>query len=1235
MNISNLNSKYIFIIRTISHLSLSYLYKIKFKFLFFVLQFIFSYSFIVIAQYPDIQKKFLHFQHLNVEEGLSQGTILSVFQDSRGFLWFATQYGLNRYDGYSFKIYTNDPLDSLSISNNFILSVAEDKLGNLWIGTENGLNKFVYSSNTFTRYLQDSTDLSIISYVIVDKNNVIWAGTSSKGLYRLIMNNNKTNSITTTNYRNNPNNIYSLSSNLARCIFEDSKERIWVGTDKGLNLLADYKKGIFKRITTVYNENRIIESQIWTICEGESGKLLIGSTAGLYSVFEDLDNSFYLVDFFIRNKNLSIPHTVISAYKDNSDNLWLGTYAGGLYLWNGKNFQLSKILGRLETNNLQTVSIHSILVDRTNVLWIGTKSGLLKYSPTNSYFDNFGNTKGLTTDENLVLTFLEDRTGKIWIGKSLNLELFDPAKGKSEEFDLDRYITYSPSDLGVKSLYQDNTTTIWIGTLWRGLYEMTGRTGKKGDYEFHQYWFYNNSNPALYDNAALKIIEDKWGYLWIATKFGIKRFNRTNKKFYDLKFTLQSKIKPPSSIVYEIYKSPGNQDIIWIGTRSQGMYQVQLGKNENEITGLRHFTPDSKNAHSLSTEFVRTILEDTKGRLWAGTLSRGLDLLNKDSTTFTNFGIKDGLPSEAILGLLEDNFGYLWISTISGLCRFDPESLETINFYKSDGLQSSEFNGGSYLKSKSGELFFGGINGFDVVHPELVKKNNLPPHVVITEIQLYNQSIFNRIQKNNIDTSRSGNDYGSIELAHNENVLSFEFSALDYINPVNNKYAYMMQGIDTSWNFVGSRRFANYSKIPPGSYIFKVKASNNNGVWNNNGASLRVTINPPFWQTWWFRILSIIILISLLIIFYKYRIKKISKKKKALEIQVKERTEAEQKIKDALSEVEKLKNELEAENIYLQDEIKLTNNFESIISTSESFKKILYKVEQVSSTDAIVLILGESGTGKELLARAIHNLSSRKNKPLIKVNCAALPAHLIESELFGHEKGAFTGAYAKKIGRFELANEGTIFLDEIGELPLELQAKLLRVLQEGEFERLGGTIPIYVDVRVIAATNRDLENALKEGAFREDLYYRLNVFPIKIPPLRERKEDIPVLVNHFINKHGKKIGKKIESISPKLMRKFIDYDWPGNVRELENVIERAIIISPESSFKLEESLHNDKENGNTSGFQSLEEIERKYILEVLESTNWRVSGPNGAAKILGLVPSTLQFRMKKLNIQRK
>ncbi len=1212
--------------RIIFPFSLNSNYKIKFQQLIFILSLIFFSSINLSAQENDLQKEFLRFQYFGVDEGLSQGTIYSIFQDSHGFLWLATQFGLNRYDGYTFKSYVNSTTDSTSISSNFVLSIAEDKNGDLWVSTENGLNRFNYNHETFTRYLQDSTDMSVVSSVYVDKNGVIWAGTPSRGLYRLEVNNDKTDDVTITNYRHDSNNFYSLSSNLARCIFEDSKGRIWVGTDKGLNLLADSKKGIFKKITNIYNENKTVEAQIWTICESKSGRLVVGSTAGLFSVFEDLNNSYYLIDFFIQNRKLFIPNTVISAYQDNSDNLWLGTYAGGLYLWNEKNLQLSKIFDRLNKNDLQTSTVYSIKADYSKVLWIGTKSDLLKYSPTNSYFDSFENTIKQSKDENLVLTFLEDKDGKIWIGKSLNLELFDPIKEKTEKFNLEHYISYRPHDLGVKSIYQDSSGTLWIGTLWRGLFEMKEKNEKRNDYSFHQYWYYANNNPDLYDNAVLKMIEDKWGYLWLATKYGVKRFNKENKKFYDLKFTPQSKIKPPESIVYEIYKSPSNPNIIWIGTRSQGMFEVKLGNNENEITGLSHFTPDSKIPNSLSAEFVRTILEDKKGRLWVGTVSSGLHLLNNDSTTFTKFGTKDGLPSNAILGLLEDNLGYLWISTISGLCRFDPETFESISFSKSDGLQNSEFNGGANFKSKSGDLYFGGTKGFDIVHPDLVQKNKRPPPVVITEIRLYNNSIFNRVQRNeNTASLQLKNDYGSIELNHNENVISFEFSALDYVNPANNKYAYKMEGIDTSWSYVSSRRFANYSQIPPGEYFFKVKAANNNNVWNNEGALIKIIIDPPFWQTLWFKALSTFILIAFLFFLYKYRIRKMEEKKRTLEIQVKERTEAAQKIQDALSQVEKLKNELEAENIYLQDEIKLTHNFESIISTSESFKKILYKVEQVSSTDAIVLILGESGTGKELLARAIHSLSNRKNKPLIKVNCAALPANLIESELFGHEKGAFTGAYAKKIGRFELANGGTIFLDEIGELPLELQAKLLRVLQENEFERVGGTNPIKVDVRVIAATNRDLELALKQGTFREDLYYRLNVFPIQIPPLRERREDIPVLVNHFVNKHAKKIGKKIESISPKLMKKLIEYDWPGNVRELENVIERAIIICPGNNFKIEDSFLKNKENGNSGNYQPLDEIERKYIIEILESTNWRVSGPNGAAKILGLVPSTLNI----------
>jgi PAS domain S-box-containing protein len=348
-----------------------------------------------------------------------------------------------------------------------------------------------------------------------------------------------------------------------------------------------------------------------------------------------------------------------------------------------------------------------------------------------------------------------------------------------------------------------------------------------------------------------------------------------------------------------------------------------------------------------------------------------------------------------------------------------------------------------------------------------------------------------------------------------------------------------------------------------------------------------------------------------------------------------ERKRAEEALRNALTEVEQLKSRLQAENLYLQEEIKLDHNFGEIISRSDALKKVLRKVEQVASTDATVLILGETGTGKELFARAIHNLSLRKDRPLVKVNCAALPPGLIESELFGHEKGAFTGALSRKIGRFELADGGTILLDEVGDLPLDLQAKLLRVLQEGELERVGGSHTLNVDVRVIAATNRDLKKAITAGNFREDLYYRLNVFPIALPPLRERTGDIPLLVQHFAKKYAQKVGKVIEKIPQKVMDALHAYPWPGNVRELENIIERAVILSPGSTFKVEELLEMlQVTEVQPRSSLTLEEVERNHILRVVAETGWKIEGKQGAAARLDVNPSTLRSRMEKLGIQK-
>jgi PAS domain S-box-containing protein len=366
--------------------------------------------------------------------------------------------------------------------------------------------------------------------------------------------------------------------------------------------------------------------------------------------------------------------------------------------------------------------------------------------------------------------------------------------------------------------------------------------------------------------------------------------------------------------------------------------------------------------------------------------------------------------------------------------------------------------------------------------------------------------------------------------------------------------------------------------------------------------------------------------------------------KKDLEALVKQRTaeliiakeEAEKRkqiAETALSEIKNLKDQLEAERAYLQEEIKLEYNYENIVGQSDGLKYVLYKVEQIAGSNTIALILGETGTGKELVARAIHGHSSRKDRSFVKVNCATLPSNLIESELFGHEKGAFTGSYVRHLGRFEVANGATIFLDEIGELPVELQPKLLRVIQDGEFERLGSSRTIKVDTRIIAATNRNLEKEVRQGRFRDDLWYRLNIFPITMPPLRDRIDDIPLLVDFYVKKISRRLGKIIEIIPEGVMNTLQNYHWPGNVRELENVLERAVINSSGPKLRLVDELKKPYKDLGTIQ-KTLEAVEQDHIIQVLEQTHWKVGGKNGAAEILGLNRSTLRARMRKFDIRK-
>ncbi|MDZ7697460.1 MAG: sigma 54-interacting transcriptional regulator [Deltaproteobacteria bacterium] len=354
-----------------------------------------------------------------------------------------------------------------------------------------------------------------------------------------------------------------------------------------------------------------------------------------------------------------------------------------------------------------------------------------------------------------------------------------------------------------------------------------------------------------------------------------------------------------------------------------------------------------------------------------------------------------------------------------------------------------------------------------------------------------------------------------------------------------------------------------------------------------------------------------------------------------LEKRLAERTaslvQANQELQGALSEIQALEAQLERENFVLRETIRTAQRFPGIIGHSDAMNAVLLKVKQVAPTDAPVLLMGETGTGKGLFAKALHESSERKDKPLVQVNCASLPAQLIESELFGHEKGAYTTAYKKRIGRFELADGATLFLDEIGDLPMELQAKLLRVLQDHEFERIGSSRTIKVDVRVIAATNRNLTKAIEDGRFREDLWYRLSVFPITVPPLRERREDIPELVTHFVSLYNRKLGKQVNTTPRRTLERLMDYNWPGNVRELENIVHRAVIVTEGKELVLDVP---DGAGRRPLDNTTLEDVQRQHIITILKCSHWKIEGKGGAAERLGINPSTLRSRMKKLQIQK-
>lgn len=1195
-----------------------------------------GYILLIICLLPHVsfcQGSNLITERIFLREGLSQSIVNCIAQDNAGFMYFGTENGLNRFDGYSFKIMRNNPGDKNSLSNNKISAICVDEKGSIWIGTINsGLNKFNPYTNKITQFNFDRDNPNSISHNNINalcqgKSGVIWVG-SDNGI----------NKVTPIGFdgdkylvericHSNFNNT-SLSNDTVYSFLLDSYSNLWVGTANGLNLLTKNmidSKGIKFRHFSIDNNRILSHNVIRAIFEDKEGVLWIGTNKGLNALIKN--NKGDIIGFKKycndpRDKNSLSHNTIYAICEDNYGRLWIGTYGGGINILNKERNSFTRYMyDPLDSRTLGCNEITSIFKDRSGVMWVGTYgNGINKIARISGDFTLYSSKPGVHNSLNnpYIWSIYEDKEGMLWIGT--NGGGLNKLNRKNNTYS---YFQHNPDNNNslcgdiVRVIFEDSDGKLWIGTHGAGI-----SIFNRGKNTFTNYAHDpNNSNSLAFDKIRC-IYEDRSRTIWIGTYGqGLDKYIKETRTFKHYRNESGNHQSLSNNLVRVIYEDKAG--VLWIGTDGGG-----LNKFNRSSETFQRFVADLNNPAALNCDYIFCIHESPSGILWLGTWGGGLNRFDTKTNKVECFTTRDGLPNNFIYGILEDKKGNLWLSTNFGISKFNPKTRSFSSYTMRDGLQDNEFNAGGYFKSSSGEMFLCGIKGFNSFYPENIHDNKFIPPIVITAFQKFNKEI---------NLKEPFYSQKQIDLSHKDYVFSFEFASLDFSAPEKNKYAYKMEGLDEDWIYTSaSNRTVTYTTLAPGEYIFKVKGTNSDGIWNEKGTYLKVIVHPPFWGTLWFRGLVLILVILSAYFLYRKRVKSIEEKKNAILERLEEKTKLSEELQNALTEVESLTKRLEAENIYLQDEIRLQHNFENIITCSDKVKKVLHKVEQVASSNTTVLILGETGTGKELLARAIHNISNRSERPLVKVNCSALPANLIESELFGHEKGAFTGAIARKAGRFELADGGTIFLDEIGDLPIDLQPKILRVLQEGEFERIGSCKTIDVDIRIIAATNRNLVQAIKEGTFREDLYYRLNVFPIILPPLRDRKEDIPILVYYFVNKFCRKAGKKIDNISQEMINQMNEYCWPGNVRELENVIERAVITTEGSKLLLGEVLH---KSGNTPNAEfeyfTLEEIERNHIIKTLEKTNWLVSGERGAAKILGIKRTTLEARMKKLNITKK
>lgn len=798
------------------------------------------------------QQPSLIFDHLTPADGLSDGTSLGIAQDHQGLMWFATQNGLDKYDGYQFSVFNHDPDDPTSLSDNTIYSLYLAHNGVLWIGTaKGGLNKMDQTTNTFIHYVHD------------------------------------------------PVKPTSLASGPVRAIQEDASGNLWIGTENGLDHM-DVKNGVFTHYAHDPDDPySLVGNQVFSLLVDSTNILWVGTSSGLCQL-ENGRSQFrcYRND---PTDSTTISNNVIYALAQDSNGLiWVGTRAG-LNALDKRTGQITRYLHQSEqTGSISNNNVRALYIDQQERLWVGTLNGGLnlfdRATKTFTTFENDPN-RPESLSGNGVVSIYEDRSGILWIGTwASNLNFVTKSSHKFSE----NYAIHEP--IAIQALGQQ----LWIGSLQDGLYEVSRSTGVIKRFQHD-----DNDPKSLISNQVWVIKPDQTGLLWIATDRGFDRLDPTTGKIEHLSIKGNSVIDLNAVVVRAMFWDSNHK--LWIGTEKgiycidpeteqlgcygrdpnaptqiPGLIRVIVGDNHSQLwigsnTGLYRLDPETgqmrryayepNNFSSLSTDMVVALEPYTDGTLWIGTWGGGLNHFDPVSGKFTRYHKKDGLASDLILGILKDKADRLWISTSNGLTLFDPARQSYRTYDKGDGLPGTDFDAGASFRGDDGTLYFGSGSSVIAFQPEAIRDNPYLPPVVLTDFQLFNKSIFDRpiLSRQNDLTPYQPNYVTDLTLGYDQSVFTFEYAALNFSASAKNQYAYQMENFDSNWNYVGNRRLATYTNLNPGSYTFRVKASNNDGVWNEEGLSIRLTIMPPWWRTWWAYLLYLLVGIGLIFSFIQLR----------------------------------------------------------------------------------------------------------------------------------------------------------------------------------------------------------------------------------------------------------------------------------------------------------------------------------------------------------------------------